>query len=210
MLRASIGSGELRPNDRLVEETLAHSLLTNRASVRSALAILEREQLVLREPNRGVRVRTISPAEAIQLLDVRAVLESFIARQAAVKIGADGIETLAALLERMESLESQEDLRGYLRCNADFHRVISDIAAHEVAANLLDTLQTKIARFQLSAVLYRDRITSSIAEHREIFHALRTGDADAAETATKAHVLNVSHTVTKISGFEFSPTAGPW
>ena len=54
-----------------------------RASVRSALVELATEGLVDRAANRGATVRRITIAEAIQITEARAALESLIARHAA-------------------------------------------------------------------------------------------------------------------------------
>jgi DNA-binding GntR family transcriptional regulator len=74
LLRRAIVSGELAPNERLVELDLARDLATNRAVVRGALAQLEQQRLVVREPNRGVRVRSYSAEEAAEILETRATL----------------------------------------------------------------------------------------------------------------------------------------
>ena len=52
-LREAITSGRFQPSERLIEMELAASLATNRTNVRTALAQLEQEGLVVREANRG-------------------------------------------------------------------------------------------------------------------------------------------------------------
>ena len=59
-LREAITSGRFQPSERLIEMDLAASLATNRTNVRTALAQLEQEGLVVREANRGARVRLVS------------------------------------------------------------------------------------------------------------------------------------------------------
>lgn len=204
-IREAIGSGRLAPRERLVEESLAQSLNTNRAAVRGALALLEQEQLVVRERNRGARVRAVSPEEARQMLEVRAVLEGLIARQAALRIDATGIERLRALVQRMRDLRASDDLRGYLDANAAFHRAISEIASHDAATKLLDVLQSQSSRFQFRSVVYHGRLAESLAEHERIVEALERRDPEAAEATLRAHVGNVAETVAKISRLDFLP-----
>jgi DNA-binding GntR family transcriptional regulator len=204
-LREAIGSGQLQPRERLIEETLARSFGTNRAVVRSALVLLEQEHLIVRERNRGAFVRAISPKEAVQILEVRAVLEGLIARNAALRIDDAGVGTLRTLLDRMHELKNSDDLRGYLQCNADFHRTISEIADHEAATKLLDVLQSQSRRFQFRSVVYHGRLSDSLAEHERIFAALAARDPEAAEAALRAHVQNVADSVGRIGNLEFLP-----
>ena len=82
-LRRHILEGRFEPGDRLLEVGLADHYGVGRSAIRSALVELTTEGLVEREANRGATVRRISAAEAIQITEARAVLESLIARQAA-------------------------------------------------------------------------------------------------------------------------------
>ena len=85
-LREAIISGRFMPNERLIELQLVNFLATNRANVRTALARLEQEGLVIIEPNRGARVRLVSDVEALEITQARGVLEGLVARQAAERI----------------------------------------------------------------------------------------------------------------------------
>ena len=68
-LRAAITRGQLSPNERLIEAELAAGYGVNRAHIRTALAMLDQEGLVVRAPNRGARVRAVSDAEAIEIAE---------------------------------------------------------------------------------------------------------------------------------------------
>lgn len=205
LIREGIGTGRFQPQERLVEESLARTFETNRAVVRGALALLEQERLIVRERNRGARVRAISATEATQILEVRAVLEGLIARQAALRIDGPGVAELREKLARMRALTEAGDLRAYLQCNADFHAAIARIAAHDAASNLLDVLQSQSRRFQFRSVVYHDRLASSLEEHERIVDALERHDAEGAEAALRAHVQNVADTVGKIGHLDFQP-----
>ena len=101
-LRGHIVKGELMPNERLVEVDLTASLGVGRATVRTFLSRLEQEGLVVREPNRGARVRMVSEAEALEITHARA-LEALAAREAAVHATYDEIATMRETLAHMAS-----------------------------------------------------------------------------------------------------------
>jgi DNA-binding GntR family transcriptional regulator len=204
-LRTAIGAGELQPQERLIEEAIARSYQTNRAFVRGAFALLEAERLVVRERNRGVRVRTVTPAEATEILEIRAVLEGLIAKRAATAIDASGLSALHALLGRMREMSATDDLRGYLQCNAEFHRTIAEIGQHEAASRFLDLMESQSRRFQFRSVVYHGRLAASLSEHERIVEALERGDANGAEMAIRDHVMAVAETVGKIGNLESLP-----
>ena len=198
ILRRAIVAGELAPNERLVELDLARDLTTNRAVVRGALAQLEQQRLVVREPNRGVRVRAYTAEEAAEILETRAMLEGLVARHAARNIDAAGERALAEILKAMHACRDAGDLLAYSQLNTQFHRTILGIARHETAAMLLSTLQTQSVRYQFRTVLEPGRIARSLGEHGAIFAALQAHDEAAAEAAMHAHIRAVVDTVRSI------------
>jgi DNA-binding GntR family transcriptional regulator len=72
-------AGTYSPNERLVEATLTRRLGVSRNSLRTVLASLQHEGLVVLEPNRGARVRSFSLDEARDILRVREAIEALIA-----------------------------------------------------------------------------------------------------------------------------------
>jgi DNA-binding GntR family transcriptional regulator len=81
-LRARILSGELKPGTPLREEALSGEYEVARHSLRSALRALQGEGIVQIEPNRGARVRSLSPEDVRGLSDLRIALEVEGARMA--------------------------------------------------------------------------------------------------------------------------------
>src|SRR5690606_9613246 len=126
----AIVSGELHPGARLVEADLVRSLGASRPVVRAALARLQQEGLVEREPHRGARVRTVSVEEAVEILQCRAALEALAARRAAVNASAEDIAALRDIHDEMRHRIAAGDLLGYSDCNARFHARILEISRH--------------------------------------------------------------------------------
>jgi DNA-binding GntR family transcriptional regulator len=201
-LRYAIASGRFHPHEHLVEEQLAAEFATNRAVVRSALAILEGEELVVRERNRGVRVRAVALEEAAGLLEVRAVLEGLIARHAAQRITDAGVRRLASVVARMRKCRQAEDFRGYTQANADFHAGIAAVAQHAAAARALQAIAAQSLRFQFRSVVYAGRIEQSLAEHEAILNALKRRDAESAERMSRAHVEHIGDVLRHIGHIE--------
>ena len=201
-LRYAIAAGRFHPHEHLIEEHLASLFETNRSVIRSALAILEQEGLIVRERNRGARVKALAPEAATELFEVRAVLEGLIARHAAMRIDDAGVSVLTKIVARMHEFERADDFRGYVQANGDFHRAIAEIAKHTAASRHLDVIQSQSIRYQFRSVVYRGRITESLAEHEAILAALEQRDPDAAERMTRHHVERIGDVLRQISPIE--------
>ena len=191
-LRSAIVSGELLPSERLVEEDLARRLGLGRAAVRMALVRLEHDGLVERERNRGARVRRVSEAEAVEIVEVRAALESLAAGKAATRATPKDVRELRAILREMRVKRERGDLIAVSDANAALHRRILEISGHETARRLSGTLISQIVRFQYRTVLLPGRAERSGREHTAIVEAIAAGDADGAERAMRRHLSHVA------------------
>ncbi|MEQ4303941.1 GntR family transcriptional regulator [Plantactinospora sp. B6F1] len=196
-LRQQIHRGELMPNERLIEVELANRLQVSRATVRTVLVRLAQDGLVVLTPNRGAHVRLVTEEEAVEILQVRAVLEALTARQAALNATAREISTIRRALARMARKLEQDDLLGYSEGNAKLHAAIIAASRHETAARLITGLRAQLVRFQYRTILVPGRPTLSFEEHTAIVEAIAARDPDAAEAAMRRHLGHVESTLTR-------------
>src|SRR5205814_10296936 len=96
VLEDEIVSGTLPPGAVLRQEQLSERFKVSRTPIREALRRLAALGLVSFEPNRGVRVRTVSREELYEAFLVRAELESLATEVAAEKIDDEALAELEA------------------------------------------------------------------------------------------------------------------
>ena len=190
-LHQAIVKGQLLPNQRLVELDLAETFGMGRAAVRTALARLAQEGLVVHEPNRGARVRAISEAEAVEIYEARAVLEGLAARYAAKNAARQDVTILRAIHKQMQQRFSKGDLLGMSDLNAQLHGELLRMADHQTVTRLIERLRAQQVRFQYRTILVPGRADRSLEEHRVIVEAVAAHDSDAAEAAMRTHIANV-------------------
>jgi DNA-binding GntR family transcriptional regulator len=190
-LREAIIGGQLLPNERLIEIELASRFKTNRVQIRAALSKLEGEGLVVSEPNRGARVRVVSPEEALEITEARAMMETLVAGKAAERATAEDILRLEDILDRMREAIGRGDLLGYSNLNGQLHTEFRRIARHATATRILGLLNSQIVRFQFRAILIPGRAANSLAEHEAIVDAIRSHDPKRARTAMTRHLGHV-------------------
>jgi len=194
-LREAIVRGDIAPEARLVESEISTNFEMSRGAVRTALIRLEEEGLVVREPHRGARVRKVSDAEAVEILQVRAVLEGLAVRMTAERIDDAGATRLQALLERHRELLEGGDLLGASDANADLHAALLELSGHGTARRLIRALNSQTVRYQYRTILIPGRPAASVAEHGAIVGAVVAGRPDDAEAAMRNHLFNVAQAV---------------
>src|SRR5579859_7852287 len=102
-LREAIYKGQLAPSERLREEVLASFLGLSRGPVREALAQLEREGLVIRQPNRGATVARLSLEDLEEVYSMRLALEQLAVKQAIRNANTAYFDAMQKVVEEMKA-----------------------------------------------------------------------------------------------------------
>lgn len=190
-VRAAILRGEFAPRQRLIEAELCERFGTSRFVVRAALQELSAQGLVEVERNRGARVREVSLGEAIEITEVRKLLEGLEAARAATRITTAGAAMLHGIVTDMRAAVARAELLTYSELNASLHAAIRDISAHETSARLLRQLRDQTVRHQFTLSLMPGRPAVSLPQHEAIVAAVTARDPDAAERAMHEHLQSV-------------------
>ena len=198
-LRDAIVDGECAPNQRLVEADLSERFGASRGSIRTALLELGAEGLVERVQNRGARVRAVSLAEAIEITEVRMVLEGLCAAKAATRLTEDDRDRLRGIGTAMQEAVRSGDLLGYSELNRQLHALIRTLGGQSTAQAILERLRGQNVRHQFRLALHPGRAAVSLPQHLEIIEALCAGEAEAAEAAVRRHLHSVIETLPEVS-----------
>jgi len=186
-------AGELAPGAKLTEALLAERLGVSRGPIREAFRILEESGLVQLEKNRGVYVRSIPLDEAMEIYDLRAMIDESVGRQLAQQITPTQLKALRALVDQMERLvkagHNTSASDSYHQLNLAFHDQLVSFAGNRKLITLYRRLVNELSLFRRMNLADGQQIPVSVSEHRAILKAIAAGDADAAASALRAHVL---------------------
>jgi DNA-binding GntR family transcriptional regulator len=196
-LRESISRGDLVPNQRLIETDISNEFNASRATVRAALAELTTEGLVERIQNRGARVRAVSVAEAVEIIEVRAALEALCAAKAAELVTDDDIDELQTLARTMTEAVTSGDLLQYSERNKTLHRRLVELSRQETAAGMIARLRGQSVRHQFRLVMQPGRPSVSLSEHVHIIDAVCARDPERAAAVMERHMKSVADAIVK-------------
>ena len=190
-IKSKIERGVLSPAESLREMDLAEQYGVSRNTVKKVLLMLERDKLVTIERNKGAKVRSYSMKEVLDFLELRSMMEGFIARLAAAVITDTQIARLQEILALMKGCKEHNDLVSYSQHNQLFHGVIYDACPNLVTVNLLLSLKAQMKKYNTKTILVPGRSDLSFAEHSAIFEAMLQRNGDLAELLMRKHIDNV-------------------
>jgi DNA-binding GntR family transcriptional regulator len=191
-LRNAILHGEIAAGEATSQVALAKQLGVSRTPLREALRLLEREGLVISQPNRRVRIAQFSIADLEGVYAMRIALEAIGIRVTVPTLVAEDFAELEGLMAQMDHyIRAGDQVRMDLP-HAIFHARFVAAAGPRLTATVAQ-LFDHAARYRLAygaATLpggYDDRR----AEHRAMIEAAAAGDAD---LTVERLVLHYTHT----------------
>lgn len=187
-LRNDIVSGAFAFGSRLIIEDLATRYGVSHMPIREALRVLHGEGLVVIEPNRGAHVRPIYAGFIEDVFDMRAAIETMLARRAAERRTPDHLARLRVAAAKLEAHVAAGDFASVPVANREFHTVINDAAGHPGALPIVDSHWLLLAAL-LKRYGYGDpRFARVIEEHQHLIQAIERRDAHSAATLMGAHI----------------------
>src|SRR5690606_14941 len=102
-----------------------------------ALMMLEKENLVEVEPNKGATIKSYTLEEIVNYLEIREVLEGLVARSAARNIGDEELEKLQNVFDQMTLKLAEHRFDEYSMLNRQFHDVIYGASPNRQAVQMI-------------------------------------------------------------------------
>jgi DNA-binding FadR family transcriptional regulator len=205
-----IERGTLVPGERLPRESdLAAQLGLSRSSLREAIRALTVVGALEARQGAGTYVTALTPqvllksigmatqllpAEtALELFEVRRILEPRVTAMAAARMTAAELDTLTADLRRIAAAAEQGDVVQLTIADGEFHGTI----ARSVGNSFLSALQDSLALGTVRTFIWRSQLEGGpatrdllVRAHERILNAIATRDPGLAAAASEAHLAN--------------------
>ena len=191
-LRQIILAGDIASGERIVETKLAKQLNVSRTPIREAIGQLQREKLIVSNPNGGFRVATMSIKDAIQLYDCRIALEQVSVKGACELVNSQNLEQLEQYVVSAEKLAESNTGKAnsfeLLELDYQFHHLIAEISDNQWLLALLEQVFDKMALLRVQTTQHNPQVLEIRLEHRQIFEAIANRNADLAKKSIEQHL----------------------
>ncbi|GAA1679118.1 GntR family transcriptional regulator [Fodinicola feengrottensis] len=189
-VKALIMDHIVEPGARMSIDGLARDLQVSPTPLREALARLESDGLVVKQPLRGYRATPLlTTQELTALYDFRLLIEPWAAAHAAERVNDAGVAALEAEMDSGADVpESGEydTFKSLTMHDSRFHDLVAQLSGNEPLRLALERTHCHLHTFRL---YYSSGIGSqAVAEHRAVVKAIVGGRPEAAEKAMRRHL----------------------
>lgn len=214
MIKTMIFDHEISPGSRVNIDALAVQLEVSQTPIREALARLESDGLIEKEPLKGYRATELFTVKQLNdLFQFRLLIEPWAAEQAARLIDNTGKTALKAEMQSAKTaikFAGENQFQALSEHDSRFHTLISSISGNQTVADFYERTHCHLHLFRLYMANKLHRIDSeertefvndlfeqyyqsgsgqlAIKEHDAIAKAILDQNAKAAKAAMHAHI----------------------
>jgi DNA-binding GntR family transcriptional regulator len=198
-IKEEILSGSISPGSRVLEGRLAKLVNVSRTPVREALHVLEMEGFLESFPRVGYRVRQITWVEAIEINEIRAVLEPLAAKKAVESEDQSYISELEEVLKRSEAAAKRNQINLFSQYDAEFDEIIIRASMMKTLLDVWATLRHRLKLYRMGAQDSSNTMIRSIKGHWKILECLKAKDKDGVDRAIKEHLEDSKQDIKRIT-----------
>ena len=188
-LESDIISGVYPRGEVLTELKLVEQLNVSRTPIREALRRLEQERLI-EDTGKGSLVLGITDNDLEDIMSIRERTEGLAAYYATINMTDEGRKELSHIVDLQDFYYAKGDSEHLRQVDDEFHSLICRLSCRTVLVDTLIPLHRKTRRYRRIAMEDRQRSGKTMKEHRAMYDAIMSGNAELAMELTTQHIAN--------------------
>lgn len=188
-LEEDIITGVYPRGELLTELKLVEQLGVSRTPIREALRRLEQERLI-KDSGKGSVVLGITVDDLVDIMSIRRRIEGLAAYHATKNLTPEGADELRQISELQDFYYEKKDVERLRQMDDRFHVAIYELSGRTVIRDTLQPLHRKTQRYRRKSISNPERLAKSIQEHKAIYGAIVSGDAELADQLITEHIRN--------------------
>jgi len=196
-LKEYIISGQLKPGECLIEQTIAAQMSISKTPVREALRELVQEGLVVHHPRKGVTVMDITENDIEEITSLRAVIEGFGIGLYVSASKEDDKERLQEIVDEIYLAEKEKNYAKTADFDLKFHSFIIERTGHSRLIKAWKTLESQTRILLQMIEYYKIYQGYSGDSHKKLLDIIFAGDTEGAIVAVKDHILESGKNIVK-------------
>lgn len=192
-LKKAIVNGDLKVGEIYSEQMFADQLDISRTPVREAVLQLKHENMLEVYNNRGIMVKPLLFEDVQMIIQTRIAIEGYSIRYLTQRIQTPEAQ---AVIQQMEACLVHEadiqakgaDVYEFMKSDVEFHGLGIAFMRNEYFSKTIDMLRSRLEKATVGSLKLKNRTAMTLAEHEQIIHHIRSGDAEAAYIAFEHHM----------------------
>lgn len=195
ILRREIVRCLIPPGTPLSEKEVSVRFDVSRQPVREAFIKLSETGLVQIRPQRGTWVSKISISHVKNGCFIREAIERAVVKRAAGKVTDSDLYTLEHLLNQQKVAITDGQIDDFFSLDDKFHQQLALVADCSLAWDTVENIKATMDRVRYMSLDHVSPPAMLLAQHLDIFNALKARDEDRVDTAMHLHLHEISQSI---------------
>jgi len=185
-LRRALLAGEIKPGEQIKVSELERAFGVSHIPIREAVRRLEKEGLIVVQPERAAVAAGVDREDLRGLYDLRRIVECEVIRRSVESMTAEQVGTVRAALASLEAVTQDQDSPRFWELHRDFHWALLEPGASAWVERVLDQLW--IASQRYVRLFLSETLADAMADHRELLVCCEKRDGARAEALLRRHL----------------------
>ena len=195
-LRDMIASHRFSSGKWINLEQLSKELGVSRTPIHQAMKQLEKEGLVTHVPNQGIRMAVMTLEMALDLYQVREVLEGLAAALASQKMDPETVSRMKQILVEQAAIIRKKDLLAYSVSDFKFHQLIYDSCGNWMLKEQLDIIKSRSRPLVCDVTPI---LSDLVSDHKQVVEAFGRRNPLQAEQVMRRHNRRMQEAIAETS-----------
>jgi len=195
LIKRRILDGDLAPGSVISEPHVSSELKLSKAPVRAALLKLQHEGLISSIPRHGYVVSNLSMRDALELLELRSLLEARVAYDATGRTPASFLHGIERAFAQGYDPNDRESVRNYLRVNREFREGIARFAGNSRLWKATVEVNEQLDRYIRLSIMTFDWRAEALARASRLNAAILSDNPELSEQIAREHLYASAATV---------------
>ena len=203
-LKYRIITQQLAPGELLKDKDIMEQYGIGRTPLREVFLELQNEGLIKRIPRSGTWVAPMDFNFLKQITEVRIGIEGIAAEFAAQRITESQLQSLALILDKVETLKSKDHIDGaeLIKYESEFHNIIYSSTGNPQLEKLLRNYQSLGARYWHYLIFTPEQMFKQFASHLQLLDALKNQDIQLCKRIAEDHIKVYIEIIEQRVGFQ--------
>lgn len=193
-IKEKIITVEMPPGSVIFETQLMQELSLGRTPIREALKYLQKENLVVVAPRRGMFVADVAITDLQQIYEVRVEMESLCARLASERITPVQLAEMQGIVVEYQHMD-RRDKKLLLALDRRFHHLLAQATGNKFLRNEFEMFYNLSLRIWYLAINHIRSDDVDVDAHIEILSAIEAQDGCQAEQIMRRHIQHFHDTI---------------
>jgi DNA-binding GntR family transcriptional regulator len=200
-LKSDITENRLVQGQKIILRELVERYGISETPIKQALNRLVSEGLVESIPRRGMRVRLIEWDELADLFEIRYMFETFFIRnildhiKAAPQVLDQFLDIIQKHEEILKNIDKLEEYNQYYILDEEFHQLYIECIDNRKIAQIYANLGAHRYMYYVYGKQSMEQMEKGMKEHRLIYEALQSDDANEVQKAVVLHIKNAKEKI---------------